>query len=72
MNFARTDISGPALFCYECFQVGVESESGVPFGWKLMTVAEMDGLTVLKDDFSGRRPGYKPGDRGMAQIRCEL
>lgn len=55
-----------------CFQVSGGSESGKVVDWKLMLVDEMSGLTVLSDSFSAPRPGYKPGDRGMVQIYCEL
>ena len=55
-----------------CFQVSGGSESGKVVDWKLMLVDEMSGLSVLNDTFSGPRPGYQPGDRGMVEIYCEL
>lgn len=55
-----------------CFQTGGTSESGNPVGWKLMLIEEIVDLSVLEEKFSGPRPGYSRGDKGMVSIYCEL
>jgi len=55
-----------------CYQIRGGSESGDPVDWKLMTTKDIVGLTILDESFSGPRPGYRRGDRGMTRIYCEL
>jgi hypothetical protein len=43
----------PTLFFY---QVGGESRSGKPLGWRRAAVAEISGLRVLDRGFAGSRP----------------
>ena len=38
----------------------------------LFTVAEMEGLTLLKETFTKPGPNYKRGDSAMRFIFCEL
>jgi hypothetical protein len=55
------------------FQISGASDSGEPYGWKLLRVDEIRGLDILEEHFSGPRSGYKRGDKAMdKQIYCEL
>lgn len=54
------------------WQVRGGSVSNEPVGWKLMRLDEAVAA-VLTDEKSGApRPGYKPGDKGMQRIICQL
>ena len=55
-----------------CYQVGGGSNSGEVPGWKMMTVNKISSLIVTENNFTGPRPGYRKGDRGMIRIYCEL
>ena len=55
-----------------CYQVSGGSASGTVPGWHMMTTDKIIGLTVSPNSFSGTRPGYNRGDRGMSTIFCEL
>jgi hypothetical protein len=55
-----------------CYQTGGSSSSGDPTGWKLMRLDQIVGLKPSGEQFGGPRPGYRPGDRGMTSIYCEL
>ena len=53
------------------FQVAGYSSSG-KMGWKMFDLAKADDIAILDDTFSFPRSGYKRGDKGMANIYCEL
>ena len=55
-----------------CYQVSGGSNSGEVPAWKMMTVNKITSLKATGNSFSGPRPGYKKGDRGMKTIYCEL
>lgn len=56
-----------------CYQIGGESESGQPVGWKLFRVDDITSLHIRADRFAGPRPGYNPNDKALdARIYCEL
>lgn len=52
------------------YQVDGFSSSG-KMGWKLYDLAKADSFEILEDTFA-IRPDYKPGDKGMIEIFCEL
>lgn len=55
------------------FQTSGASDSGEPYGWKLLRCDEITSLTVLEDHFSDPRQGYRRGDKAIGeQIYCEL
>lgn len=54
------------------YQIGGQSESHEPVGWKLFRVAEISEVRLLGTRFAGARPGYNANDPGMARIFCEL
>ena len=53
------------------FQVYGYSSSG-RMGWKMFDLNKARSIEVLEDTFSGPRPGYKRGDKGMSRIFEEL
>lgn len=52
------------------YQVDGYSSSG-RMGWKLYDLAKADSIEMLEDTFDVR-PDYKPGDKGMTEIYCEI
>ncbi len=54
------------------YQVRGESESGEYVGWKLFHMSEIRQLTLLPDQFSGPRPGYKRDDKAFSSIQAQL
>lgn len=55
------------------YQVSGASESGKPQGWKLLNTDDITSLTVLSENFSGPRHGYRRGDKALdARIYCQL
>lgn len=55
------------------FQASGASESGEPFGWKLLRVDEINALHIVDEHFAGPRQGYRPGDSAMDdRIYCQL
>ncbi len=54
------------------YQVGGDSESGSPFGWKLYEVKQMSGLRTTGATFEPARPGYNPSDSHMTSIHCNV
>lgn len=54
------------------FQVGGGSESGDATGWKLFVVSNIRNLKIQKQTFSSPRQGYRPGDKVMQRIYCQL
>jgi hypothetical protein len=55
-----------------CYQTAGGSSSGTVPGWHMMTTSKIIGLTLSQQTFSGPRPEYKKGDKGMSTIFCEL
>ncbi len=54
------------------YWVGSYSESEHEPPWRLYTVSEMSDIEMLKDTFSGDRPGYEPNDSHMTTIYCRI
>ena len=54
------------------WQVRGGSVSNEPVGWKLMVLDEALGARILNERSEAPRPGYKPGDKGMTWIQCEV
>ena len=59
----------PTLFFY---QLGGESNSGKPIGWRNAAVSDITDLRVLEERFAGPRPGpsgrHKKWDRLYASV----
>ena len=55
-----------------CYQIAGAHRSGKPHDWELLTVSKISALALTGDSFSGPRPGYKRGDKGMTRIYVEL
>ncbi len=53
------------------YQVSGYSESG-RLGWKMFDLSKASSIIIFDETFSGPRPDYKRGDKGMSQIYCEL
>lgn len=53
------------------YQVDGYSSSG-KMGWKMFDLDKARSIRILDETFSGARPGYKKGDRGMSRIFEEL
>ena len=60
-------IDGKGHQALRAYQVSGGSESGEYVGWKLFHVAEMRGIAILEQEFSGPRSGYKRGGQGVLQ-----
>jgi len=54
-----------------CYQIAGGSESGEPAGWKLLKVAEIYSIQVLKQTFTPRLD-YRRNDRAMERIYCQI
>lgn len=54
-----------------CYQVTGGSESGDSAGWKLLKLAEMYQVAIVREEFSIRRE-YRRGDKAMTRILCEV
>jgi hypothetical protein len=54
------------------WQVRGGSVHNEPVGWKLMRLDEANGVTILNEASAAPRPGYKPGDKGMTSILCQI
>ena len=54
------------------WQVRGGSVSNEPVGWKLMRLDEAVGAVLTNEKSDAPRSGYKPGDKGMQQITCQL
>lgn len=54
------------------WQVRGGSVHDEPIGWKLLRLDEAIGLGITNDPSTAPRPGYKPGDKGMTTIFCQL
>lgn len=53
------------------YQIDGYSSSGI-MGWKMYDLSKADNIIALNQTFNGPRPGYKPGDKGMATIYTEI
>lgn len=65
-------VDGKGHYAIRAYQVSGGSKSGEYVGWKLFHVAEICSGTVLDEQFSGPRSGYKRGDKGFSRIFAEL
>jgi hypothetical protein len=54
------------------WQVRGGSVHNEPVGWKLMRLDEARSVVITKERSQAPRAGYKPGDKGMTTIRCQL
>lgn len=54
------------------WQVRGGSVSNEPVGWKLLRLDETTGVALTAEKSAAPRAGYKPGDKGMVQIICQL
>ena len=54
------------------YQIGGDSESGNPVGWKLYEVSQMSGLRRTGATFRPSRPGYNPTDSQMTSTHCSV
>ncbi len=54
------------------FQIGGDSDSGNPVGWKLYEMSRMSVLRTTGASFVGPRPGYNPNDTQMTLIHCRV
>jgi len=66
--FGTTTAGNPGLRGY---QTAGYSSSG-SLGWKMFDMSKASGIKTSGNTFSGPRPGYKRGDRGMSSINAEL
>lgn len=55
-----------------CWQTGGGSRSGEPTGWKLMSVADMRGISDTGQGFDTPRSGYRRNDSQMTSIYAQL
>jgi len=54
------------------FQTEGGSDSGDAFGWKLFLTSNIQSLQIQTHTFPSPRPGYRPGDKVMQRIYCQL
>lgn len=48
------------------------TKSGTAGGWRNYLVADIQGVTVMEEEFAGPRPGYNPSDRRFGRFYCRL
>jgi hypothetical protein len=53
-----------------CYQTGGFSELLEVVGWKLYRVSDMEDIEVMKEHFTGDRPGYDPEKLEMVTVIC--
>lgn len=53
-----------------CWQTSGFSDLRDVVGWKLYRVSDMEDIEILKDEFTGIRPGYDPQNLEMAKVIC--
>jgi hypothetical protein len=61
----RGDADNESLICY---QTGGHSDLNKTEGWRLYRASEMEDITVMKEEFTGARPGYDPDNIDMVEI----
>lgn len=54
------------------WQVAGGSVTNEPIGWKMLRLDEATGAIITKQGSLAPRPGYKPGDKAMQVITCQL
>lgn len=54
------------------WQIAGGSVSNEPIGWKMLRLDEAAGAAVTNQKSAASRPGYRPGDKAMQVIRCQL
>lgn len=54
------------------WQVRGGSVSNEPVGWKMLLLDEAVGAQLTTEKSQAPRTGYKPGDKGMRSITCEV
>jgi hypothetical protein len=54
------------------WQVAGGSVSNEPIGWKMLRLDEATGAYITKQRSLAPRGGYKPGDKAMRVITCQL
>jgi hypothetical protein len=54
------------------WQTAGGSVSNEPIGWKMLRLDEAAGAFVTKQKSLAPRYGYKPGDKAMGVIKCQL
>jgi hypothetical protein len=54
-----------------CYQLSGGSESGERMGWKLLKTADIYMLQATASKFQ-QRAEYRPGDKAMERIYCQL
>ncbi len=60
-------VSTAGNFVLRGFQSGGYSESK-RVGWKMFEITKISRLSVLDENFDGRRPHYNPNDSAMVKI----
>ena len=65
-------IDSKGHYSLRAYQVRGRSRSGRVPDWRLFHRADMHGVTVLSETFSGARYGYKKGDKAFNTIQCQL
>jgi hypothetical protein len=63
----KGDADNESLMCY---QTGGFSDLREAVGWKLYRASEMEDIEVLKEHFTGDRPGYDLDHISMAKMIC--
>ena len=53
-----------------CWQIAGFSDLLEVVGWKLYRVSDMEDIDILKEHFTGERPGYDPVNLEMARVIC--
>ncbi len=54
------------------WQISGGSSSAEPAGWKLLRLDQAAGSLILNEASQAPRAGYKPNDRAMGRIVCQL
>lgn len=67
-----TGISRTGKETLAAFQIDGESNRVQVPDWGQFSIAKIQNLNILEDEFTGTRPGYKRGDSRMNEIFAEL
>lgn len=54
------------------YQVGGQSASGAPVGWKLFAVSKIVELSQTGETFSGVRSDFNPSDPAISAVHCHI